>query len=224
MTNRLVLELREDLPLRESVYYSIREGILMGRLKPDERLMELHLAKELGVSRTPVREALRMLSDDGLVTMTPNKGAVVAAISAKDLIEVLEVRLALEQLAVKKACRGITAAQLDVLADAASHFREGLEKDERPDAALADEQFHRIIAEAAGNRLLYDLLDQLREKVYRYRLESLKDPEACRELGSQHEEIVKCLKNGEEDRAGEAMRRHILLMLEINRRLLGEIK
>ena len=224
MVNSLVLQVRDDLPLREAVYYTVREGILMGRLEPEERLMEIHLAKELGVSRTPVREALRMLADDGLVTMTPNKGAVVAGISARDLTEVLEARLALEQLAVKKACGNITDAELAGLKEAAVHFREGLEKNDRAKSALADEEFHRIIAEASGNRTLVGLLEQLREKVFRYRLESLKDPESYGELDAQHEEIIRCLEKGEADAAREAMRAHIMLQMEINRSLLESIR
>ena len=221
MANRLVLQVRDDLPLREAVYYSIREGILTGKLEPEERLMEIHLAKELGVSRTPVREALRMLSEDGLVNMTPNKGAMVAGISPKDLMEVLEARLVLEQLAVQKACRSITGPELDELKAVQRRFADSLQRGSRPEGAAADEDFHRIIAGAAGSRTLSDLLGNLREKIFRYRLESLKEPKVYETLISQHEEILACLEKGEEEKAREVMGAHISLQLEINRRLLG---
>ena len=92
------------LPLRDVVFKKLRAEILLGELSPGERLMELHLAQRLGVSRTPVREAIRKLELEGLVTMLPRRGAQVAQISEKDLKDVLQVRTSLEQLAVRLAC------------------------------------------------------------------------------------------------------------------------
>lgn len=221
MAKQLLLQVREDLPLREAVYYTIREAILLGKLEPDERLMEMHLARELGVSRTPVREALRHLADDGLVTMAPNRGAMVARISAGDLMEVLEVRLALEQLAVMKACRNITPGQLEHLKEAQRRFRTSLENDDRSGSATADEDFHGIIAQAAGNSTLRALLVQFRERLYRYRMESVKPDNYHKDLIRQHKEILEALEERDEERAQGAMRAHIRLQLEIIRGLLG---
>lgn len=94
------LEMNEYLPLRDVVFQTLRQAILRGELKPGERLMEIHLAQKLGVSRTPVREAIRKLELEGLVLMIPRKGAIVAEITVQDLEDVLEVRMALEELAV----------------------------------------------------------------------------------------------------------------------------
>ena len=91
------------LPLRDVVFQTLREAILRGNIKPGERLMEIQLSQQLGVSRTPVREAIRMLELEGLVNMTPRKGAAVAAISEKSLRDVLEVRCALEELSMRLA-------------------------------------------------------------------------------------------------------------------------
>ena len=220
MTGQLVLQVREDQPLREAVYYAIREGILLGKLSPDERLMEMHLANELGVSRTPVREALRLLETDGLVKMIPNKGAIVAKISPRDLLEVMEVRLALEQLAVRKACRSITLLQLNQMRSALSRFRESLELNDRAGSARSDEEFHRIIADAAQNRMLQTLLSQIREQVFRYRLESLKAESAHKELVRQHEQILTSLEERDEEKAQAFMREHIRMQLENIRKLL----
>ena len=220
MTGQLVLQVREDQPLREAVYYAIREGILLGKLSPDERLMEMHLANELGVSRTPVREALRLLETDGLVKMIPNKGAIVAKISPRDLLEVMEVRLALEQLAVRKACRSITLLQLNQMRSALSRFRESLELNDRAGSARSDEEFHRIIADAAQNRMLQTLLSQIREQVFRYRLESLKAESAHKELVRQHEQILTSLEERDEEKVQTFMREHIRMQLENIRKLL----
>ena len=107
------LEMNEYLPLRDVVFQTLRQAILRGELKPGERLMEIHLAQKLGVSRTPVREAIRKLELEGLVLMIPRKGAIVAEITVQDLEDVLEVRMALEELAVKIACKRITQEQLE---------------------------------------------------------------------------------------------------------------
>ena len=98
----LQMEDYQYLPLRDVVFRTLRQAILRGELKPGERLMEIRLANQLGVSRTPIREAIRMLELDGLVIMVPRKGAQVAQITEKDLNDVLEVRLGLEELAVKQ--------------------------------------------------------------------------------------------------------------------------
>ena len=91
--------INEYLPLRDVVFQTLRQAILHGELKPGERLMEIHLAERLGVSRTPIREAIRKLELEGLVVMIPRRGAVVASITEKDLKDVLEVRRTLEILA-----------------------------------------------------------------------------------------------------------------------------
>ena len=102
----------EFLPLRDVVFNTLRQEILTGKLKPGEHLREITLANKIGVSRTPVREAIRMLELEGLVKMIPRKGALVADISQKELTDVLEVRNALEQLAIELACQRITTETL----------------------------------------------------------------------------------------------------------------
>ena len=105
MTEDLTLNMDAYLPLRDVVFNTLREAILKGELKPGERLMELQLAAKLGVSRTPIREAIRKLELEGLVLMIPRKGAEVAKISEKSLRDVLEVRRSLEELAIELACQ-----------------------------------------------------------------------------------------------------------------------
>ena len=112
MTEDLKLNMDAFLPLRDVVFNTLREAILKGDLKPGERLMELQLAAQLGVSRTPIREAIRKLELEGLVIMIPRKGAVVAEITEKSLRDVLEVRRALEALAVRFACEKILPEEI----------------------------------------------------------------------------------------------------------------
>ena len=122
MINDFSVDMNEYLPLRDVVFNTLRKAILKGELKPGERLMEIALAERLGVSRTPVREAMRKLELEGLVVMIPRRGAQVANITEKDLNDVLEVRIALENLSIENACARMTEEQLAVLWKAAKDF------------------------------------------------------------------------------------------------------
>ena len=118
MTEQLELNINAYLPLRDVVFHTLREAILKGELKPGERLMELQLAAKLGVSRTPVREAIRMLEQEGLAVTVPRKGAEVARMTEKDMEDVLQIRRALDELAVGLACDNMTEDKLTKLYEA----------------------------------------------------------------------------------------------------------
>ncbi|MCD7736997.1 MAG: GntR family transcriptional regulator [Lachnospiraceae bacterium] len=209
MVETLQLQMNEYLPLRDVVFQTLRQAILRNEIKPGERLMEIHLAQKLGVSRTPVREAIRMLELEGLVTTIPRKGAVVADITISDLEDVLEVRLALEELAVQNVCRRITQEQLEGMRCLADEFRESLKKDDVDAYAQADMKFHDAIYNATGNRRLVQILNNLREQMYRYRMEYLKDKSSHQILVREHAEILQALEAHDERKAMEATSRHI---------------
>ena len=168
------LNMDEYLPLRDVVFNTLRQAILRGELKPGERLMEIQLANKLGVSRTPIREAIRKLELEGLVLMIPRRGAEVAEITEKSLRDVLEVRGALEELAVKLACQKITDEQIQELRAAEKEFEQALNSGDVTVYAEADVKFHDIIYRATDNQRLIQLLFNLREQMYRYRVEYLK--------------------------------------------------
>lgn len=209
MVESFQLQMNEYLPLRDVVFQTLRQAILRGELKPGERLMEIHLAQKLGVSRTPVREAIRKLELEGLVLMIPRKGAVVAEITVSDLEDVLEVRMALEELAVKHACRRIRKEQLDELERLAEEFRVSLDGDDVGECAQADMLFHDAIYESTGNARLIQILNNLREQMYRYRMEYLKDRQSHAQLLREHEEILDALKRHDERMALEVISRHV---------------
>ena len=164
----------EYLPLRDVVFNTLRQAILRGELKPGERLMEIQLANKLGVSRTPIREAIRKLELEGLVLMIPRKGAEVAEITEKNLRDVLEVRCALEELAVQLACDRMDEEGIKAMKEASAEFCNTLDSDDITRIAQADVAFHDIIYAATDNRRLIQLLNNLREQMYRYRIEYLK--------------------------------------------------
>jgi len=210
MTDDLKLNMDAYLPLRDVVFNTLREAILKEDLKPGERLMEQQLAAKLGVSRTPIREAIRMLEQEGLAITTPRKGAEVARMTLKDMEDVLEIRESLEELAVRLACGKITDEKVRLLREEAVNF-ERLTVNDAPVKRLAeaDVAFHDIIWEAADNPKLVGLLNNLREQLYRYRVEYLKNPEVFPILIKEHEQIVDGLASHDEQKAISAIHVHV---------------
>ena len=210
MADNFEIRMDEYLPLRDVVFNTLRQAILKGELKPGERLMEIQLANKLGVSRTPVREAIRKLELEGLVLMIPRKGAEVAEITRQDMEDVLEVRTALEELAVKDACDHITDAQLSELKKASNEFKKALlEGKDLVTCADADMHFHDVILSATNNRRLIQMLNNLSEQMYRYRMEYLKDERTHQTLIEEHDAIRRALKKHDKVKAGAAIRVHI---------------
>lgn len=201
--------MNEYLPLRDVVFNTLRQAILRGELKPGERLMEIQLANKLGVSRTPIREALRKLELEGLVNMVPRKGAEVADITEKSLRDVLEVRKALEELSVQLACEKITEEEIEELKRVAERFKDTLDDQDVTKIAEADVAFHDVIYTATDNQKLILLLNNLREQMYRYRVEYLKKEEAYPQLIAEHEELIDNISKRKKEEATRIMCEHI---------------
>ncbi len=209
MEYNLNVKMNEYLPLRDVVFNTLRQAILRGELAPGERLMEIQLADRLGVSRTPIREAIRKLELEGLVLMIPRKGAEVAKISAKSLRDVLEVRRSLEELASELACQRMTEEQIRELEEAKKAFDAAVEKGDIMELAETDEKFHDVIFNGTGNARLVQILNNLREQMYRYRLEYIKEEDKRQIIMIEHEKILKAIKARHVAEAKEAMREHI---------------
>ena len=189
MSDKLKVNMNEYLPLRDVVFNTLRQAIITGEFAPGERLMEIALANRLGVSRTPVREAIRKLELEGLVVMIPRKGAEVARITEKDLRDVLEVRCSLEEL----------AAELE----------SAIESGDNAAIADSDMEFHDIIFDATGNPRLIQIIGNLREQFYRYRLEYVKDTDYHIVLLNEHKELVNAIRAGKKEEARKIMKKHI---------------
>lgn len=203
------VNMNEYLPLRDVVFNTLRQAILRGELKPGERLMEIQLANKLGVSRTPIREAIRKLELEGLVLMIPRKGAEVAEITEKSLKDVLEIRRALEDLAVRLACEKITKEELKELKKAGDEFKKVLRSQDITEVAEADVRFHDVIYMATDNPKLIQLLNNFREQMYRFRVEYLKKDEVRPQLLAEHDEIIKYITEGNKEEASRVVTRHI---------------
>ena len=209
MQDNLQVTMDEFLPLRDVVFNTLRQAILTGELKPGERLMEIHLANKLGVSRTPIREAIRKLELEGLVTMIPRRGAEVAQITEKSMNDVLEVRRAMDALCVELACDRITPEELQDLKKACDTFEAAVKTDDIKQIAQADVAFHDIIYAATDNRRLIQLLNNLREQMYRYRIEYLKKKECYPQLLEEHQTIIDSIESRDKDRATQITGQHI---------------
>lgn len=202
-------EMDEYLPLRDVVFKTLRQGILTGELKPGERLMEIHLANKLGVSRTPIREAIRKLELEGLVTMIPRRGAEVAQITEKSMKDVLEVRKVLDNLSVELACDRITEEEKDQLKNACMDFEDAVKTGDFSMIAKTDVAFHDIIVAATRNIRLSQMVNNLAEQMYRYRFEYIKDSSQHERLVEEHQEICDGIVNGDKEKALEAIEAHI---------------
>lgn len=203
------IDFQADLPLRDVVFNTLRQAILTGELKPGERLMELHLADRLGVSRTPVREAIRRLELEGLVTMFPRRGAEVAQITEKSMNDVLEVRRTLDALCAELACDRITEDGLASLKQACDNFEQCVATKDAKKIAQADVALHDIIVEATGNQRLIQLVNNLSEQMYRYRFEYIKDSSQHETLVKEHRIIYQSIVDKDKDTAASAAKTHI---------------
>ncbi len=222
MNDQLELNMDAYLPLRDVVFNTLREAILRGDLVPGERLMELQLAAKLGVSRTPIREAIRMLEQEGLAITIPRKGAIVAGMTEKDMQDVLEIREALEELSVQVACDKITDEEVAKLRGNMENFETSLKSGDIKRMAEADVEFHDVIYQATDNPKLINMLNNLREQMYRYRVEYLKNPSNHEQLLREHEAIYRGIMAKDKGAVTEMIRKHISNQVDVVKNIIRE--
>lgn len=203
------VNLNDYKPLREVIFNTLRDAIIVGELRPGERLMEVQLAEKMGVSRTPVREAIRKLELEGLVAMLPRKGAHVAELSIKDMMDVLEVRASLDGLATALSASRITDAELKDLKHIYMQFVSYVEKDNLQGSIKKDVEFHDIIYRSSRNDKLIQIANNLREQVHRFRVIYLKDYISPKEIVKEHEEIFDAISKRDSAAAQEFAQKHI---------------
>lgn len=203
------VKLNDYKTLREVIFNTIREAIIMGELKPGERLLEVHLAEKMGVSRTPVREAIRKLELEGLVTMIPRKGAHVAELSAKDIMDVLEVRATLDGLATALSAERIKDSELKELDNTRKQFEIYADKGNLSGSIKKDVEFHDVIYRSSRNDRLIQIANNLRELVHRFRVIYMKDYSSYTDLIKEHAEIYEAISSRDIERARIAAQNHI---------------
>nr|WP_277999002.1 GntR family transcriptional regulator [Moorella sulfitireducens] len=209
MKNLLNGKLENYKPLREIVFEALREAIINGQLKAGERLMEVQLAEEMGVSRTPVREAIRKLELEGFIVMVPRKGAYVADLSTKDIADVFEIRSALESLAAGLACERITEEELDELERLLIKVADCVAAKDLETLVEIDTQFHEVLYRASRNDRLVQIINNLREQIQRFRTTSLGTPGRMPEALEEHKQLVEAITARNVELARRLAQEHI---------------
>ncbi|MCR5833429.1 MAG: GntR family transcriptional regulator [Selenomonadaceae bacterium] len=210
MANRLEpITIDSYQPLRETVCEVLRDAIKRGVLEPGERLMEVQLAEELGISRTPVREAIRKLEQEGYVIMIPRRGTYVSSISIHDVKEIFEIRTALESLSIGLATMRIEPEELEKLRTKLEEIKGYIESNDIDKIVETDIEFHGLLYQVSRNDRLVSIINNLKEQLARYRTLSMSYPGRLRETFEEHTAIVKAIADGDMDAAREAAERHM---------------
>ncbi len=196
-------------PLREVVCETLRDAIRKGVLKPGERLMEIQLAEELGVSRTPVREAIRKLELEGYVIMMPRRGTYVANLSIRDVNEVFEIRTSLDSLASGLAAERITDEELERLQRLLVLIGGYIESNNMEKIVETDTEFHDLLYQASRNSRLVGIIFNLREQLTRFRATSMAFPGRLKETLEEHRRLVEAIAQGDVKEAQAAAEDHM---------------
>ena len=209
------LEIRNYKPLGEVVFEYLRESILNGDLKPGERLMEISLAEQLGVSRTPVREAIRKLEKEKFVEMLPRKGAYVADLTAKDILDVLEMRIILEGFAAALAAQRMTEAEINLLELSLNGFHDAVSRQDRLVMVEKDNEFHDRIFQATKNNKLIEIVKDLHDQFQRFRLIYFNEFDNYMELQNWHNQIFTAIRDQNAEDARVAAEEHVKRIMDI---------
>ena len=194
-------EVTDKYSLRGRVFNRLREDILSGKYEEHEELKEVAIGEELGVSRTPVREAFRQLELEGLIQIIPNKGAYVTGITAKDVKDIYMIRSSLEGMCARLATENITEEQLEELEEnvylAAFHASKG----HMEQMTELDNRFHHILYDACNSKMLERLLVDFHQYVARIRQKTLSTKERGIASNNEHRQIMEAIKAGNADEA-----------------------
>ena len=205
-------DLHNHRPLRELVYEELKKKILKGIIKPGTRIMEVDLAEKLGVSRTPVREAMRKLEKEGLVIIEPRRGAYVSDISLPEMVDVLIVREDLEGLAAYLATSRISEDDLNVLENIIEGYRKAIEEEDIDTIIRLDEKFHKKIVSCTRNNTLIKLSSIVQESALRFRYLYYNDVSRYRPMAVEHQKIVNAIRSGDAAMAREVADKHVKVL------------
>ncbi len=211
------MEEYQDHSLRGKVFQQLRERILTGQYQEKDELREITIGEELGVSRTPVREALRQLELEGLVEIVPNKGAFVIGISPKDVADIYQIRSLLEGMCTRWATFHITEKQIEELEEIVMLSEFHLKKKEGSQASQVshlDGRFHQILYEASDSRIMRHVLTDFHRYVQMARTRSVKETDRAEKSIQEHKEILEAVRQKEADRAEKLANAHVLHAME----------
>jgi DNA-binding GntR family transcriptional regulator len=203
-------ESTDKYSLRGRVFNKLREDILAGKYSQNDELKETSIGLELGVSRTPVREALRQLELEGLVNIIPNKGAYVNGISEKDIHDIYIIRSYLEGLCAKWACEYITQEQIDALEEVVYLSEFHIKKEHHEQIVELDNKFHQLIYEASGSKILDHILSDFHHYVQRIRKITLSSDLRAVSSNKEHAAILEAIRQRDGQKAEDLAHEHIM--------------
>ncbi len=207
-------EVTDNYSLRGRVFHTIRDNILKGVYEEHEELREMTIVKELGVSRTPVREALRQLELEQLVTLVPNKGAYVTGITAKDVKDIYLIRSLLEGLCARMATEHITQEQLDELEEIVYLAEFHARKNKHQNVFELDGKFHEIMYLASGSKMLHHVLKDFHNYVRQIRQTSAASRERAEQSVEEHKLIIEAIREKDADRAERLANEHMINVMK----------
>jgi DNA-binding GntR family transcriptional regulator len=206
--------LRKPKLLTEPIIELLREAILDRRLKPGERIVERQLATQWDISRAPLREAIRQLSSEGLITLSPHRGARVRDISREELTELFAIRLMIETFAARLAVDAILPEQIRNMEMLVKEMKSFLKNQDLASFSKAGMEFHVVLLAASGNKLLAEMYDQTKRKFSRYQLMMSRVPNLPNASVKEHEQIIEALKARSSRQAILSIEKHIRHLLE----------
>ena len=209
------IQLKVQKPLKDLVYLELKHKILTGEIVSQTRLMEIDLSEKMNVSRTPIREAIKRLADDGLVKVEPRRGAYASMISTEDMVEILEVRQDLEGLAAFFAADRMTEEQMEELKYVSGCYDDAVKRGNMEEMIKHDTRFHHIIVESCRNKILVQMIEQLQELVLRFRYIYYDNFRRAENMPEEHAAIVAAIAEGDADKARAAADIHIERLKEL---------
>lgn len=204
------VQTREYSPIREEVFTMLRQAILTGKLQPGDRLVERELAEQLGVSRTPVREALRKLELENLVTHIPRKGVVVSEISRKDVIEIFDIRACLEGLAAALAAQKATRDELQGLRALLNEMEIAAGNRDYEELSEIHDEFHKRLFDIADSPRLVQMINSLSDYISRFTKTGYSIPGRSSAAMQEHHEILEALEAKDSARAETIAGDHVM--------------
>lgn len=206
--------IHETRLLSDRAYRSLRESIVKNRIKPGEVLYESEICEQLGVSRTPVREAFKMLSTEGFLKLIPNKGAVVSKISFHDVEDVLQIRGILEGLAASLTAKNLTDSKLKVLENLLKEMEASAKVEDVNSYTMLNHTFHSQISRLCGNKRLSNMLANLQDHSHMFRVKGLAVPGRVKKSLEEHRKIIEAIKERNPSKTEAAARDHMSNTLE----------
>jgi len=203
------LKIRDYKNAREAAFEKIKEAIIKGHFKPGEKLVEQTLAQEMGVSRTPVREAIRRLEAEGFVVSIPRKGVVVSRADKEEIVQLYSIRAELEGLAARWAIENADEDDMRKLDEAISRMEETAASGDLDGVVQSNALFHDAIAQASKSRILCTLLKTLQDNIQRFRFQSLHLPGRPVAALAEHKEIVAAIKEKKAEEADRLLKEHL---------------